>query len=85
MIEDEQKIVIEKPEANLADALEPAELKKPAWERIPWTIVALILGGLAAFVAITICAPPAAQTLLFGANGLVCTLVGIYLRSPKDR
>lgn len=52
---------------------------------VTWPLVALLLGGAAAFVAIVVLAPPETQVLLFGANGLVMSIVAYVMRSPRDR
>jgi len=48
----------------------------------PWPIVVLIAIGAIVFTLISIFAPPGVREALFGANGLVMTLVGLMLRSP---
>lgn len=55
-------------------------------KQLTWQAVAVILGGGAIFTVIAIFAPPDARTLLLGANGLVCTLIGLAndLRKPTD-
>lgn len=52
---------------------------------VTWPLVALVAVGVAASVAILVFAPPDAQRLLLGTDGLICTLVAYYLRSPKQR
>lgn len=51
---------------------------------LTWPVVTLLLGGGAVFAAIAIFAPEGVRELLFGAHGLVATLIGVYLRSPRE-
>ena len=46
-------------------------------------VVLVLVGGLA-FFAIVFYAPPDARELPLGGNGLLATLVGIWIRSPRD-
>jgi hypothetical protein len=48
-------------------------------------MVTLLLGGLAAFVAIALFAPVDSREMLFGANGLVMSVVAHWLRNPRER
>lgn len=79
--------------SDLADGLEPALPSTPPPEpknvkaailANPWPFVALLLGGGALFALIAIFAPEEVRTALFGAHGLLFTLIGLWMRSPKD-
>jgi membrane associated rhomboid family serine protease len=48
-----------------------------------WPFVALLIAGGAMFTAIVFYAPADSRELLLGANGLVATIVGYVLRSPR--
>lgn len=50
-----------------------------------WSAALVVFAGLVAFVLIAIFAPADTQHALFGVDGLICTLVGIFVRSPRDR
>lgn len=56
--------------------------KLKSW--MTWPIAAVLIAGAVCFAAIVMFAPPETQTLLFGANGLVWSIVAAYLRSPRD-
>lgn len=47
-----------------------------------WPVVALFVAGLTAFVLIAIFAPPEVRTALFGAHGLLFTILGWLSSSP---
>lgn len=51
---------------------------------LTWPVVALLLGGGVVFALVAIFAPEGARELLFGAHGLIATLVALYLRSPRE-
>lgn len=50
-----------------------------------WPAAAVIIALIAAFVLTAIFAPPETQRWLFGAEGLLATLFGIFQRAPSDR
>jgi hypothetical protein len=52
--------------------------------KITWQGVVVLCTGMATFAAIAIFAEESTRTMLLGADGLVCTLVALYLRSPRD-
>lgn len=49
---------------------------------VTWPIAFVLVGGGLVFGAVAIWAPPEARELLLGANGFVCTVFGIAMRSP---
>lgn len=49
----------------------------------PQAVALLIAGGLI-FALITLYAPPEVREWLYGANGLIATIVALLLRSPQD-
>jgi membrane associated rhomboid family serine protease len=51
---------------------------------LTWPFVALIIGGGLIFAAIVFWAPADSRELLLGANGLLATIAGYVLRSPRD-
>lgn len=53
-------------------------------KNLTWQAVALVLGGGAVFACVAIFAPPDVRTVLFGAHGLIATLIGIALRGKGD-
>jgi hypothetical protein len=58
----------------------------PEYERalvVTWPAVALVLAGGLAFLPMYTGSPDARQ-LLLGGNGLIATLTGIWVRSPRD-
>ncbi len=51
----------------------------------PWPIALVLIFGLIAFVLIALFAPPDTQTALFGAHGLLFTIIGMFVRlAPPD-
>jgi len=49
---------------------------------VTWPVVALFTSGLAAFVIIALWAPPEVRTALFGAHGLLFTIIAWLMSSP---
>lgn len=50
---------------------------------VTWPFATLVIAGGLTFTAIVFYAPPEARELLLGANGLLATIVGYVLRSPR--
>lgn len=49
---------------------------------LTWPVVAVLLGGLATFTAISIWGPPEAKAWLYGAHGLLWTVIAWHLPAP---
>lgn len=60
------------------------ERVKKLARRVTWPTVVLVLAGGAMFLAIVYTAPPDGRELLLGGSGLIATLVGIWIRSPRE-
>jgi len=57
--------------------------KLKAMLSVPMAVVVSV--GAACFTAILLWAPESSKDILFGANGLVFSLVSYFLRSPAQR
>lgn len=62
-----------------------AQLREALLADGPWPVVVLVLAGLFVFLAIVLWAPADARPLLFGAHGLVFTLLGWLMSSPLEK
>jgi hypothetical protein len=51
---------------------------------ITWPIAAVLVVGALCFTAISLWAPPGVREVFYGGNGLLWTIVGILMRSPRD-
>jgi hypothetical protein len=49
---------------------------------LTWPVVTLLSVGAAIFAAIAIFAPPDVRAALFGAHGLLFTLIALFMQSP---
>lgn len=49
-----------------------------------WPMVALLIGGGVVFALTAVFAPPDVREVLFGANGLLSTVIAYWLRSPRE-
>lgn len=56
--------------------------RKNSSPTLSWQMAAVIISGGVCFMCIAIFASPETHTLLFGANGLLWTVVSYFLRSP---
>lgn len=50
-----------------------------------WPAAAVLIAGGIIFLLIALFAPPDVREWLWGANGLLCTVIALFQRSPGDR